>query len=492
MTFLSALTKHAEELQKKWAVPILLALLVTVLFPVWETWVEYASLEAWRHDSLYYLQSYQVKMQTEGRWLNFFLFNALRQIDPLASALLHALALGWFSGFCAAKLTGDRLYSVLLALLAATSVPLYIQLLWPVSTLPSFLILASTPLLYRRMSPILFFGLYGVLLFATFSNLYFLLPLLYMAQLVSAAGNAREQRRILVFDTVLPWIGGYVFGFLIATLVVGVISGQWGIQIADWRGGLPATDLKSLITNILIAWSYLRDHLAFHIQYTGWPINLAVVCLFLQSLRSRKPDARLILPALVALSLYASIVPYSVNLSYRTSSALGLGLIFLFLAPSKISGLERLVYGIVVLLLISINAGAAKRDLRWFRQSTDFYRSELQEVTAGKLATYKGILLLSGRPELQAVEHSINREFGLNPGPGIKTLGVPARWRAVVSDLGAKSIRVCGNEKHMAACENLSLPADGQWLRSNSGLYDMLEYESGWLLLRIRPDLTKP
>jgi hypothetical protein len=457
---------------------------ISFLIPVWQ---EFYAIDIWRHDAVFYLDSYSGKLAEEGRWVNYLLFEQLRQLNPSVAITLQLTCFALFVFIAARCLTRDLSYSFCVAVLSLAAAPLYIQLLWPNTSLPAFVALLSAALCRRSLHPWLYFALFGTLFFGTMSHLYFLLPLLFWGLLPKGQKSYGQQMRTLISGLLAPWIAGYVFGFVVAHAATTLIGDGSGIVFADWRRPNPASDIGQFITNVQTSLAYLTRDLQIHAEQLSWLQILLMLALFTRQLVRNDSPMQFIIPLLVILSLYASIIPYSVALSYRTSLTVWAGITFLFLVPRDIGAREKVAYSLLLASIVFTSSQFIQRDIHWYRTSTDFYRQELAAIVSQPAQRYKGIVLVAGREEMQRTEKLVNLHFELAPSSGIKTLGGPARWAPAARSLGFNTIRLCDGKQQFPICEKIDRT---ELLAGNSSPLKLYKYHSagGWLFVSIDGD----
>lgn len=482
---LEQITGRFIELTRRYSFAITVFLLLLALIPLFNTWSLLFELSIWRHDAMYYYDSYLEKFQGEGRWINYILFDTLRQIKPMPALFMQVFCLGFFVENAAFKLCRDRLYSLMVALLAVSAVPLYIQLLWPVTTIPAFFILAMAAVLSRKLPALVYFPLLGSLFFGTMGHLYFLLPLLYLHKFVDDGIAVGEKAVLFLRSIFFPWLMGYVFGFLVANLFVFIITGQYGLELDSWRRPNPIVGWDSWVANLHSSLAYLMNDATYLFAMVGLCLSALIVSLFVTRQWQRRDSFYLLLPLLIILSLYVSVIPYGVVLSFRSSFGLWLGTIFLFLVVSRMTRLERPVYALVCLILLVLSAGQNIDNLNWYGKSTAFYRSELVRVIDNPPENYQGIVLLSGSRQFSLAEQRLNRLLGLTPHYGAGTLAGPLRWAPVAKELGFRRIHRCEGKINSGRC------AKGATLIKNLGevdpnsLYKTAVSPSGWLVVSL-------
>lgn len=470
-----------------WSNYLVIALLAVAAVYIVPLWLIYADIEVWRHDAAYYLNSYTLKLKSEGRWLNYYLFDLLKSVNPYLSAALHIVFLSIFLFRAAYDLGRDRLYAGMVTLVCIANATIYIQLLWPVTTLPSFAVLALAALCYRIMPAALYFTVFGALFFGTMGHLYFILPLLFCADYLDRETPTTAQARRLVIHLLIPWIAGYILGYLIATLAVYLETGQAEIVLAQWREPHPVSDVDSLLTNILRATDYLvRDTLTY-LHMLGW-MSLFVLVISGVSYARRRQLFHLWIPLAVMLGLYVSTIPYGINLSFRTSMMVWFGMVFIFLVIPRIGRVERAVYATAGLMILVLTVPYSKANLNWYRRTTSFYLEELQGVSQNHPQEYRGLLFVSDTRKYPQVEDSINAHLQLAPTVGILTMGTAPRWIAVARQAGFSTVRLCTGTAATPLCQEAELALSQSSRRSPGGLYRASTTESGWLAVRLNSD----
>jgi hypothetical protein len=473
-----------------WSNVLVGGLIVAAVLNLLSVWIVYLDIEIWRHDSLYYLQSYLSKLQTEGRWINYLLFSQLKALNPYLSALMHVLFLAIFLTIAAFNACRSIPYALMIMLVCVVPSPVYIQLLWPVTTLPAFTLLAAAAISHKYLPINIFFPIFGILLFASMGHLYFLLPLLYTRRYANSKIPLREKTWMLVKRLVLPWVLGYFAGYGIATVVIYLETGQLGIQLADWRQPNPVIGIESFLLNFATAYAYLTQHLQQYFSMFGWISVVIVLVMFSGSYLKRKQIFHLIIPLLVMLALYASTIPYGIYLSFRTSITLWIGLVFFLFVIPGINRLEMPLFAIAIFLVFMSLSDQTRVNLTWYRESSEFYRKELEAVLAGQPEDYKGVVFLSANAKYPAVEQHINSLLGLGPTLGIKTLATESRWPAIAKAAGFSRIRRCTGQGGGKFCEEAHAVVQRSSVTSPNGLYRVGELQSGWLVVMLAPDFV--
>ena len=60
------------------------------------SWGSFASIGIWRHDYIGYIDNYELKLATEGRWINYLLFKVLKASPPLVLIGIKLLTIALF------------------------------------------------------------------------------------------------------------------------------------------------------------------------------------------------------------------------------------------------------------------------------------------------------------------------------------------------------------------------------------------------------------
>ncbi|MDP5254466.1 MULTISPECIES: GtrA family protein [unclassified Vibrio] len=295
---------------------------VTVLVAVLSGYNLHISLiENVAHDALSYMPSYTEKFISEGRWINFALFEGLKRMPPDLAALLSNAFLFVFS-FVVAHRFRPVLWSSVLFALVALNIPYFTMLFkWPMTLVPGTLMMALFALLSNKMSRTVLLLTAGVLFFATYPAFYFLMPLLFVGPLQRASWP-----ELLRFVAV--WIAGYVLGYGVSQASVYLYTtlatdhGHW-IEFAQWRKSTPMHDVASLWQNVLKSSGNFERNARYIADLSGW-FYLPVLAVMLWALGQEFKYCVLVF--MVIFSIYASVLVLGVNVPLRSGITLPLGL----------------------------------------------------------------------------------------------------------------------------------------------------------------------
>lgn len=345
------------------------------------------------HDDLSQIGSYYWNLECEGRWLIYLLFPVLRYCNTHVALVADIVFVCVFGYVCARRWLNSS-QSILIAMLVTLAPSFVLFLDWPIIALPSIFLLAVAALVGNRMPLSLFFLAFGVLFNATYSNVYFLLPLLFLNE------DSGTMLRVLFY-----WLIGYVVGVVVAELVTWAVCGHF-VELAEWRKPHYIRSWADIEMNILRALRSALSHVRYMGKECGLVIFLSIVCFAWLYRNSKIRGLVMILVlALVSMSCYAQSVPVGIAVSMRTAHCLYFSLL-LFVA---VSCRKRRVILLIVALIwggrcLNMNA----MNLKW--QNT--VRSELNDgiVRLGvSPVEVKGLVMLANDNDVQETVKAIER-----------------------------------------------------------------------------------
>ncbi|WP_157976710.1 hypothetical protein [Parahaliea mediterranea] len=451
--------------------------------------LQLADIGVYRHDAMYYLPrpAFFDKLLTEGRWLNYLLFPVLRLIPGPAAAIAALLCWGLFVFISARRWVGSPAYALLLACLALQVTPLMNQLQWPATSLPAFALLALAALLAPRLPAGLFYPLFAVLLFGSFSHLYYLLPLLHLHWL--AGKDLTANLKTLWLKLIPLWAMGFVVGYGSALLAVYLAGGGLGIAIEEWRRPHYIESGADLLDNSQRALHYLAQHLQ-PLLGKLWLVPLATGAVILSLMGNRV--ARFVPLALLALCMggvhYLLTVPLGIVISFRTAGPLWLAcLVVMFFTPLR----NR--YQAALLLACALALGTAlylqnRQALKWYNTITSTLQQALLDTLPKPAGDYTGVVLLSDDAAVAAAVERIERHHRLAPGQ-MESLSRAARWVPAAKAAGFNKVWLCGSQdrRQRPVCARILTGVEPRAPACRPGLYDIVGESRGFLLVAINP-----
>ncbi len=337
------------------------------------------------HDDLSQIEAYYWNLETEGRWLIYLIFESLRHFNTHVALIADFAFISIFGYVCARKWLSSS-QSILIALLVMMTPSVVLFLDWPIIALPSMFLLAVAALVCKRMPFWLFFLLFGLLFNATYSNVYFLLPLLFLNE------NYKTLLRVI-----LCWLAGYVIGFAFAELVTYIICGHF-IELAEFRKPNYIRDWSDIETNVLAALGFTSNHMRYMGKLCGFTVILCVV-LFAWIYRNNKIQglAMLLVMGLVAMSCYAQSIPAGIVVSQRTAHCLYFSLILFVLVSCR---KHRFLLLIVVLIWGGRCMYMNARNLEWQNTIRSAFREGIASMGVSPVEVH-GLVMLANDNDVQ-------------------------------------------------------------------------------------------
>lgn len=391
------------------------------IFYIIQNFIQLLNIKFWRHDAAFYFTNYLGKLKEEGRWINYFLFNFIREIPPLLSISIHLICLGYFIYKIAFNITKDNKLSIIFSMIVINIPGLYSQILWPVTSLPAYLFLGVLPHLSTKFSKNKIFLLSGVFFFGTFSNYYFLVPLLYLDEFYSKEVSW-ENCIYLIKKIVFPWIGCFLIGYIFSNLITYILANQF-IVLAKWRKATPIDSFKQFILNYnKISNSFYRD-LKRIIQSIG---NITAIIIIITNIFSIKKNKiyYLFICVLSILGIYATTLYHGIHISERTSFIIWIGLLFMFLLNNNDIFNKKYKMNFMFCFIVSLAfARSTYKNLKWYSSLTQIYSKEL-EVGEIELTPYRynKVIILADNKQISKLNNIICERNNLIPFGGLEGL----------------------------------------------------------------------
>ena len=430
---------------------------------------EIMQVQAWRHDALYYLSSYRGKLNAEGRWINYYLFDFLKIFPAHASALLSISFFGAFVWIAANKILSWK-KSLLITLLCLQINPIWSVIHWPAVILPAHFFFFFCAYLSRKYRYEYILALSCILFHGTFNNLYNLIPLLFISEIKTS----RQLFRLFAF-----WVAFYVCGFIVAELLTKVIAGQF-IHMESWRQPHYITSLSVLLQNLVM----ISKALVSHIRTFGFVnLTLCILAVVLCLWKRIMNVYQCILLLCVGMACYAQALPLGIWVSLRTVYALYIALLMplCYLLLCK----EFRVPVLVVFLMIGITMFTDNYNaLRYYNGIFSVWTEHLRTIPNDSRINNQ-LLFLADNKETSVVEKHIMKVMNLS-NRVIEGLGERMRWATSAESLGYHVINKWDGKSIRSITPGW---LDKCRFRSNQ-LYDWAVY-NGTIVVRFNPQLMK-
>lgn len=384
------------------------------LLLVCSTYYQLLDLKVYGLDEVQYYADFTFKLREEGRWIDYLLHDALRQIPLPVGAALY-IALGWLLSFrIARKFCGDLTCAIVAASLIVISTPFVEQSLWPVSLLPTLLImvlierLSRTPLSHRVT-----YMLSGALAFGCMQNYYFLIPLFFMEKLEDRTSSIKHTY-FKMLDHWIFWITGSIFGVAVALVAVHWITGQVGIDPAPWRKPMPVHNISEVLRNVYYVVSQLESQVRWLVfNMTKWNAVffallaiLVVVRLFAWKFEIR----RIVILSIVAASFFAFSVPFAPVIQSRSLIALSAALIIaLFVPYNESARLNKWVSVGLMLWAGCYLAIGGHTFLDAYKQGTEYVAQRITNVLPHNPNSYVAIATIGEADDRYSDSAMLNR-----------------------------------------------------------------------------------
>ena len=139
----------------------------------------FCEIPAFRHDELRYLDSYNYKLSTEGRWLNYLFFSVLKLSNIKIVAILNMIFFFVFSYKCFLNVF-ERKYALLCAMVSLFIPPIHLLNEWAQTSMLSFFLLAVAAIIYEKnVFAIILFGIFHLIKWLFKSFLFFAAFIIY-------------------------------------------------------------------------------------------------------------------------------------------------------------------------------------------------------------------------------------------------------------------------------------------------------------------------
>lgn len=386
--------------------------------------IVFSNIPFWRQDALYYYGDYINKLKYEGRWINHILAENLKRIPAIISITIHFICLGLFSYKCADNVSHNKKLSLMIALCAVNLTPLANQLLWPVTSLPAFVFIGIIPFIYNKMSKFKFLMLSSIIFFGTFSNYIFILPLIYLGELLESTKDKKVSEAFMftLKELIIPWILCFVIGTIVANIITFVISGQF-IELAQWRNPHIANSPSQFFINLKTVITYFARDLK--ILFSTFSIFLILPILILKIVSFKKDECMYILICcMVIMAAYLSTVFHGIAVLHRTVVPTFMGILFLLGLPSY-KFVKGYMLNIILAFCMAISFSNVSYDsLTWYSTITNTYYDELQKGDVEMNPVYYNkVIVLIDDEEIEHFNNEIVQRTGISNRSGLTFLG---------------------------------------------------------------------
>lgn len=392
-------------------------------------------INVWRQDSMYYVNFYEDKLISEGRWINNAFFPLLKIIPAPVCILLSYACLSCFVYAASQRLVDNWRYSLALTLLVLNVPVLTVQLEWPETLLFAFLILPVAVIESKKIPDYIFFPLFSILFFGSFSAFYFLLPLLFLNSL-----SFSSFVRLMVV-----WSASFVVGYLCTNQIVHAISGHY-IEVAGWRHPHPIKNVSDLLQNIHRSYTYFVNHMLQFYSLTGKVLFFCGLAFAISKCRSLNAVLIVLVSICCALCIYITAIPLGIVVQERTSLSFWVAMIIAVFAVKGISGYYRFI-GLVLIFVLGFFIGKVNyASVKSYADVTDMLVDQIQKAVPYAPAEVHNLFLVVNSKDAQIlfrkVEYNIKYKSYFS-----EPMWAPMNWISSFKSLGYNNIVVCVDEE---------------------------------------------
>ncbi len=425
--------------------------------------IDVSQLRVWQHDSAYYdLSSYFIKVKYEGRWMNPYLSIVFSKLNGHFNFFLCISAIFWFFFVSANRYLKNPSYAFVFAALCIQVSPLTNHLMWPALMVPVMALLMIASWAVNKLSIYVFYVVFGILLFATGSVAYYLLPLLHLPLLQK--GSLSENLKFLLLKLLPAWAIGFIVGYIVMLLAVYLFTWyyydapQIGLTMRAWRLPNPIVDFSSFYENVSRSLSYLHAYadLFFESNWTYLIALIAIIIGFSTVKMSQGLPLALICLAIV-IAHYVITIPVGIRISQRTVIATWVGIsAFLFLVPNMHVRKEQIMM-LLMVCLTTVFYLQNKERLDWMVTVSNQYYDDLAAAFNGNPSDYEGLLFLSDDLVIRNSQKGVMTHYGLSKIKDIEWIHSDTRWATVAFAANYKKVILCGRrDRRQQICKDIA------------------------------------
>ena len=405
-------------------------------------------IHIYRHDALYNMpniDTYKIKVETEGRWINYIFFNIFTHIPGSILSIFILLSFGYFTFVASYKWTQNYYYALIIALLFIQIPSFYDLITWPAVSSPAFLVLLLSIFLQKRLNIFLYFILFGILFFGTMSNYYYLLPLLYLSYLNSH--DWKQNLKFVSFKLVPAWAIGFVVGYIATQLII-YMNFDHFIKIASWRAPNYIHSIHDLVENISRSINYLgRDIKSIFLN--NWLVLLFMFSLIVTTIDRRKDLVfiPLSLFSLIIVSHYIIVLPVGIAIQPRTIVATWVGVLAISFFVPSIKNWQIYLLAPIIVFFTSRLYLDNHHNMKWYANVTNTHFNKLLSEAPKPPLEYKGVILYASDTDIKKCNKLISKINNTPRGKNIEGQGAFMRWAPSALEAGFQSVSNCNAGK---------------------------------------------
>lgn len=399
---------------------VLLSIACVLLYNILSSFCE---VKSFRHDELRYIDSYFYKLVTEGRWLNYLFFSALKISNIKIMAIINVISFFIFSYICFLNIF-EKKFAVLCAMVSLFIPPIHLLNEWAQTSMISFLLLAIAAIVYRKISMPLFFFIFAILFNGCLSHFYFLLPLLFI-------GDGKD-----IFRAICYWCIFFIVGFVFAEFMVFILSNRF-ITIADWRNPNYIKGISDFICNVeKVVDSFIVIVKKFGVFLWG---AFGIACILYLStwiqVKSKEKIFQVLLICMVAISIFALSLSAGLRVDIRSAACLFMAFLFFVSISFRYNKFLLLLFILGFIIQFYVHN---MNNINYIKTIPDIWISELKKISPDP-RTLSGVILLSSQEEFKKHERKLLRD-NLLKYDSTEHLGELMRWAPAAYEFGFRHI----------------------------------------------------
>lgn len=382
---------------------------------------------------------YSYKVGTEGRWLNWLCFPILALYSVHVAQLFNAICLYVFSFAVLRQFLG--VYRSTVFALVPLLFPAFCSLnYWPVTMVPSFLLIACAAVLHNKLREIYFFIIFGILINGGLNHFYFLLPLLFIRQ--DTAGCLR----IILF-----WVMGFAIGYAVSNCVTYLHSGH-AIQLDVWRNPHYIRCCQDVFDNINRSFLQMLNQVPFFGKPCALAFLLGIGSLIEQVLRRRLEILpALIVVTLVSCSIFASTLYAGVDVETRSIMCAFFGLmLFLVCCLHK----KPVILACAIFLMSMQQYRMTALHMQHWNTIRHVWQEGLASIPAFPHEQFR-LVMVSSEGDMNALVHSIQKTYRVSPTQTYSSSSLE-QWEASARAIGFMDVNIRGREELKARNININ------------------------------------
>ena len=426
----------------------------------------FCEIPAFRHDELRYLDSYNYKLSTEGRWLNYLFFSVLKLSNIKIVAILNMIFFFVFSYKCFLNVF-ERKYALLCAMVSLFIPPIHLLNEWAQTSMLSFFLLAVAAIIYEKMSLLLFFLVFSILLNGCLSHFYFLLPLLFIK-------NKKNFFRIICY-----WCVFFIVGFLFAELMVFILKNKF-ITLVDWRNPNYIDSIADFICNlkkIMTSFIAISEKLGV---FLGGAFGIAVIVFAVTWMQKKNKEKMLqiVLICMVAASIFALSLSAGLSVEMRSAACLFMAFLVFMCISFKYNKFLFLLFALGFVVKFYVHN---MTNIEYIKTIPAIWISELKKISPDP-RTLSGVILLSSMEEIKNHERKLSKN-NMVKCESTESLGELMRWAPAAYEFGFRNIYHKQWEKDYL--KNINMDIDyNNYIFKKSAIYEYA-IVNNYLVIRV-------